>query len=179
MFLWLNFLSMSNLASFFLQNSFAISVRLSSPNASLCMFNSIQWLSRLCVLVECHFNSYQGRAATFTNSILSLRKQKKFRSNKSEVFLGKSVLKICIKFTGEHPCRSAILEVWPKLWFLRTDFFAIYKILFSILAAGFPLGIMKPRFYKVTENLNVVIKKLCHKFVCTQHWHKQKLEVVF
>ena len=25
-----------------------------------------------------------------------------------EVFLGKRVLKICSKFTGEHPCRSAI-----------------------------------------------------------------------
>ena len=25
-----------------------------------------------------------------------------------EVFLGKGVLKICTKFTGEHPCRSAI-----------------------------------------------------------------------
>ena len=26
-----------------------------------------------------------------------------------EVFLGKSVLKICSKFTGEHPCRSVML----------------------------------------------------------------------
>ena len=26
----------------------------------------------------------------------------------SEVFLGKGVLKICSKFTGEHPCRSVI-----------------------------------------------------------------------
>ena len=31
-----------------------------------------------------------------------------FRSNPPEVFLGKSVLEICSKFTGEHPCRSAI-----------------------------------------------------------------------
>ena len=30
-----------------------------------------------------------------------------FRSNPPEVFLGKGVLKICSKFTGEHPCRSA------------------------------------------------------------------------
>ena len=30
------------------------------------------------------------------------------RSSPSEVFLGKGVLKICSKFTGEHPCRSAI-----------------------------------------------------------------------
>ena len=30
------------------------------------------------------------------------------RSSRPEVFLGKCVLKICSKFTGEHPCRSAI-----------------------------------------------------------------------
>ena len=28
--------------------------------------------------------------------------------NKVEVFLGKGGLKICSKFTGEHPCRSVI-----------------------------------------------------------------------
>ena len=32
----------------------------------------------------------------------------KFRSSHAEVFLRKGVLKICSKFTGEHPCRSAI-----------------------------------------------------------------------
>ena len=31
------------------------------------------------------------------------------RSNRPEVLLVKGVLKICSKFTGEHPCRSAIL----------------------------------------------------------------------
>ena len=31
-----------------------------------------------------------------------------YRSSHSEVFLGKGALKICSKFTGEHPCRSAI-----------------------------------------------------------------------
>ena len=30
------------------------------------------------------------------------------RSSRPEVFLGKGVLKICSKFIGEHPCRSAI-----------------------------------------------------------------------
>ena len=32
----------------------------------------------------------------------------KFRSSRPEVFLGKGVLKIRSKLTGEHPCRSAI-----------------------------------------------------------------------
>ena len=31
-----------------------------------------------------------------------------FRSSRPEVFLEKGVLKICSKFTGEHPCRSVI-----------------------------------------------------------------------
>ena len=31
-----------------------------------------------------------------------------FRSSLSEVFMGKGVLKICSKFTGEHPCQSTI-----------------------------------------------------------------------
>ena len=31
-----------------------------------------------------------------------------FRSSPPEVFLGKGVLKIFNKFTGEHPCRSVI-----------------------------------------------------------------------
>ena len=31
-----------------------------------------------------------------------------YRSSRQEVFLGKGVLKICSKFTGEHQCQSAI-----------------------------------------------------------------------
>ena len=31
-----------------------------------------------------------------------------FRSSRPEMFLKKGVLKICSKFTGEHPCRGAI-----------------------------------------------------------------------
>ena len=31
-----------------------------------------------------------------------------YRGSRPEVFLGKSVLKICSKFTGKHPCQSAI-----------------------------------------------------------------------
>ena len=31
-----------------------------------------------------------------------------YRSSPPEAFLGKGALKICSKFTGEHPCRIAI-----------------------------------------------------------------------
>ena len=37
-----------------------------------------------------------------------------FRSGPPEVFLGKSVLKICSKFTGEHPYRSVISVKLPS-----------------------------------------------------------------
>ena len=30
------------------------------------------------------------------------------RSSRPDVFLGKGILKICSKFTGEHPCQSVI-----------------------------------------------------------------------
>ena len=33
------------------------------------------------------------------------------RSSPTEVFLGIGILKICTKFTGEHPCRSVILII--------------------------------------------------------------------
>ena len=32
-----------------------------------------------------------------------------YRSSRPELFLGKGVLKICSKLTGEHPCRGVIL----------------------------------------------------------------------
>ena len=55
----------------------------------------------------------------------------KCRSSHPEVFLGKVVLKICSKFTGEHPCRSAIFEIALRhgcspvnlLHIFRTTFF--------------------------------------------------------
>ena len=31
-----------------------------------------------------------------------------FKCSRPEVFLGKAVLKICCKFTGDHPCRGVI-----------------------------------------------------------------------
>ena len=39
--------------------------------------------------------------------IKKVRVQWNLRNSHLDVFLGKGVLKICSKFTGEHPCRSA------------------------------------------------------------------------
>ena len=38
-------------------------------------------------------------------------------SSHPEVFLGKGVLKICSKFTGEHSCRSVILIKLQKQFY--------------------------------------------------------------
>ena len=43
-----------------------------------------------------------------SSSLYSREALRKFRSSHPEVFLKKSVLKICNKFTGEYPCRSVI-----------------------------------------------------------------------
>ena len=52
---------------------------------------------------------------------LTCRKKRSFTSSAShpEVFLRKGVLKICCRFTGEHPCRSAISIklLWEHLHF--------------------------------------------------------------
>ena len=45
---------------------------------------------------------------TLTYWFFKKDRQVRFRSSPPEVFLRKGVLKICSKFTGEHPCRSVI-----------------------------------------------------------------------
>ena len=50
-----------------------------------------------------------------------------FRSSPSKVFLGKGVLKICSKFTGEHPCQSAIsIKLLSTLAWVFSRKFAVY-----------------------------------------------------
>ena len=43
-----------------------------------------------------------------------------FRGSRPGMFLGKGILKICSKFTGEHPCRSAISVTFTP--FLKNTF---------------------------------------------------------
>ena len=53
-------------------------------------------------------------------------------SGRPEVFIGKCVLKICSKFTGEHPCQS-VISVVPPVWchinFVRLHQFVIVVFL--------------------------------------------------
>ena len=50
-------------------------------------------------------NNFISQRNTYNTSSKRLKSS---RSSHPEVFLGKGVRKICRKFTGEHPCRSAI-----------------------------------------------------------------------
>ena len=51
---------------------------------------------------------FRGNLCTWRIELVTTR----FRSSHPEVFFRKRVLKICSKFTGEHPCRNVI---WIKL----------------------------------------------------------------
>ena len=54
-------------------------------------------------LVRVHMSQYIDQT-----ELCMIRYFTQDRSSRPEVFLGKGVLKICSKFTGEHPCRSVI-----------------------------------------------------------------------
>ena len=54
--------------------------------------------------------SQKIRARMYSSYILILI----YRNNHPEVLIGKGVLKICSKFTWEHPCRSVISVKWQS-----------------------------------------------------------------
>ena len=59
----------------------------------------------------------------------------KCRSSRPEVFLGKVVLKICSKFTGERPCRSVIsikLQSKEHLWMAASAHIQIQIIILHV-----------------------------------------------
>ena len=57
--------------------------------------------------------------------------QRTFRSSRPEVFLGKAVLKICSKFTGEDPCQSVIYWNYTSAWVFSYKFTAYFQNTFS------------------------------------------------
>ena len=75
----------------------------------------------------------------FTEIILILT-----RSSHPEVFLGKGVLKICTKYTGEHPCQSAIstklqsnfIEITLRHGCSPVNLLHIFRILFLKNTSG-------------------------------------------
>ena len=69
------------------------------------------------------------------------------RSGPSVVFLGKGVLKICCRFTGEHPCRSVIstkllcsfIEITLRHWRSPVNLQHIFNTAFSENTSGWLL----------------------------------------
>ena len=58
--------------------------------------------------ISCHWSFFLCHQKTLENERFSDVFREKGRSSPLEVFLGKGVLKICSKFTGEHPVRIEI-----------------------------------------------------------------------
>ena len=76
---------------------------------------SINYFSGYCHSIS-HFVSLT-KAYSIGNWLLEICEQKQSRSSHLEVFLRKGFLKMCSKFTGEHPYRSVNL-----LHIFRTPF---------------------------------------------------------
>ena len=55
-----------------------------------------------------HPKKLKVKVLSFNISVTSYFNLRTFRRSPPEVFLGKGVLKICSKFTGEHPCGIVI-----------------------------------------------------------------------
>ena len=62
-----------------------------------------------------------------------------FRNSHSEVFLRKGVLKLCSKFTGEHPRRSAIYWNRTSAWLFCCKFVACFQNIFPRNTSGWLL----------------------------------------
>ena len=93
-------------------------------------------------------NSYLVRVNLYPTE----RTVRSFRSSYSEVFLGKGALKICSKFTGEHPCWSVIsikvicniIEVTLRHGCSPVNLLHIFRAPFLIwVAASDPLSVVE------------------------------------
>ena len=95
------------------------------------------------------------------------------RSSPSELFTGKGVLKICSKYTGEHPCQSAISMK------LQSNFFEIALLhgcstvnLLHILRAPFPKNTSEGLLLRYVQNFRLVYgylnegNKVCECYGC-------------
>ena len=93
---------------------------------------------------------------------------KNIRSSHLEVFLRKDVLKICSKFTGEHPCRSAI-SVKLQSNFIEIAFRHGYSPLnlLHIFRTPFPRNTSRWLLLKCVSHLIMVSFKLLLWFYFT------------
>ena len=100
----------------------------------------------------------------------NILKRTGFRSNHPEVFLGKWVLKICSKFTGEHPRRSAtsikllcnFIEI--TLWHgcSPVNLMHIFRTPFLKNTSGWlPLRIVKKTVLKKNRVIKEIVEYFC------------------
>ena len=92
------------------------------------------------------------------------------RSSHSEVFLGKGVLKICSKFTGEHPCRSMIsikllcfIEITLRHKCSPVNLLHIFRTPFLKNASGWLLLILSKANWRILTivSMSVVFCRRC------------------
>ena len=72
------------------------------------VYFNISYFIEISVKIVLFYISKQG-FAYFVHVYIEFQYSRRFRSSHPEVFLVKSVLEKCNKFTGEHPCQSVIL----------------------------------------------------------------------
>ena len=83
-------------------------------------------------LIRSHL-SRLWRFHMWSSKIESIQYNAAYRSSHPEVFLRNGVLKICNKFTGEHPCQSAISIKLQSTsaWVFSCKFIAYFQNIFS------------------------------------------------
>ena len=110
-----------------------------------------------CFTKSCFFKSIFNFANAAIQKKLLLDKTEIIKSSHPEVLLGKCVLKICSKFTGEHPRRSAIsiklqsnfIEITLQHRCSSVNFFREKKLIVSLVELN--ASFKKPQWnlYKV------------------------------
>ena len=72
------------------------------------------------------------------------------------MFLGKGVLKICSKFTGEHPCRSVISIKLQKIkirsCLKKKNVYSAWKIDFLLKIDDFDINVIILLLHIIEEN---------------------------
>ena len=93
----------------------------------------------LCLNLISVINLHSVRILLYTSKAWGFALIAFTRSNHAEMLLGKGVLKICSKYTGEHSCRSAISINFAKqlywnhtsAWVFSSKFAAYFQKTFS------------------------------------------------
>ena len=138
---------------------------------------------------QCHLNLTSLVDHTCNMSTIFVLSETYIRSSPPEVFLYKSVLEICSKFTGEHPCWSLIsiklqsnfIEIRLRHGSSPVNLLHISKHLFLRIPlegcfSYFLSFIVLKRFYRGSnwlEPINLEVKERWYEYI----WYKEFLAV--